>query len=49
MAKRSNPIDERHKPRFDAYLGYNTSWWHYYNDYRIAVDDIVKSIESGEN
>lgn len=49
MAKRNNPIEERHKHRFDAYLGYNTSWWHFYNDYRIAVDDIVTSIESGEN
>jgi len=49
MAKRTKPIDEKHRDKFDSYLGYNTSWWHYYNEYKIVIGDIVTSVESKEN
>jgi hypothetical protein len=48
MTYRNNPIEEKHKAKFDSYLGYNYSWWHYYGEYKNAIDDIVTSIESGE-
>ena len=45
---RTTPIEERLKPKFDSYIGYNYSWWHYYNDYKVAIDNIVSSIETGK-
>lgn len=46
---RNKPIEEKYKHKFDSYLGYNTSWWHYYKDYKTVIDDIVTSVETNEN
>ncbi len=33
MYKRNVIITNKNKWKFDSYLGYNRSWWNYYNDY----------------
>ena len=45
MFKRQNPIDSKKKWKFDSYIGRNTSWWHYYSQYKEVIDEIVANIE----
>jgi len=46
MFKRQNPIDSKKKWKFDSYIGRNTSWWHYYSQYKEVIDEMVTNIEN---
>ena len=40
-------INEKREGLFKAYIGWNQSWWSYYNSYKFLVDHFVKEIELG--
>ena len=43
----NNPIDPKQKWRFESYLGYNRSWWHYYRQYKEVINETVLNIIQG--
>lgn len=45
MFKRQNEIESKNKHKFNSYLGYNRDWWHYYAQYKNAIDELVNGIE----
>ena len=44
---RQAPIDIKNRHKFEYHIGWNQNWWNYYSQYKIAVDNIVKLVESG--
>jgi hypothetical protein len=46
MFKRQEPIDPKKRYKFESYIGWNTSWWHYYGQYKNVIDEIVDGIEN---
>jgi hypothetical protein len=46
MFKRQEPIDPKKRYKFESYIGWNTSWWHYYGQYKNVIDEIVGGIEN---
>jgi hypothetical protein len=48
MFKRTEPIKYK-RWKFESYLGFNSSWWSYYAQYKNNIDDIINSIENNQN
>jgi len=44
---RQKPIEKKDRYKFESYIGWNQSWWNYYEQYKEAVDKIVELVESG--
>lgn len=42
---RLDNIDPKKRFLFESYIGWNTSWWHYYGQYKNMIDEIVRGIE----
>jgi len=41
-----NTINKTKKAKFTAYIGLDRNWWHYYSNYKSAIDFLVEGIEN---
>ncbi len=45
MFNRQEPINLKSRYKFESYIGRNTSWLHYYGQYKNIIDKIVDEVE----